>query len=259
MVSASFDLGNWSLKSNLVKARKFYEVKKEQAGNISDRDRFFEETLAEFEAIQAEYDSIRSLLIEGIDPRTKEFEDVYIVNLAFDKFKIFISKYWQYFTLEDKKRLLETAQKLIRGFEHPLSTMTFDRIKRGIRLFIKYKKEIFKKEDNPFIQHIEKSKAIAETILKLAEEDRKQLSQAQIKESLTNIENLDDMNYLDIQGELFDRKLPELLPKYKGMYVFFENGEVKDADYDEETLIERILPKEGYRAIFVDKVTEQNL
>jgi hypothetical protein len=38
------------------------------------------------------------------------------------------------------------------------------------------------------------------------------------------------------------------------MYVFFENGEVKDADYDEEVLIERVLEKEGYRDIFVEKV-----
>ncbi|NJM90288.1 MAG: hypothetical protein HC847_27285 [Hydrococcus sp. RU_2_2] len=28
-------------------------------------------------------------------------------------------------------------------------------------------------------------------------------------------------NYLLLQAELFERKLPELLPKYKGMYVFF--------------------------------------
>ncbi|MCU0533197.1 MAG: hypothetical protein MUD14_04785 [Hydrococcus sp. Prado102] len=246
MVSASFEnLENWSLQSNPVKARKFYEVKKEQAGTVGDR--LFEETLAEFEAIQAEYDSIRSLLIKGINPRTRDFEDVYIVNLAFDKFKIFISKYWQYFTSEDKKRLQETAQKLIQGFDRPLSTITLDRVRRGFRLFFKYRKEIFKKEDNPFIQHVEKSKAIAETILKLAQEDRQQLSQAQNEEAL---------NYLDTQGELFDKKLPELLPKYKGMYVFFENGEVKDADYDEEALIERVLPKVGYRAIFVDKVTE---
>jgi hypothetical protein len=61
-------------------------------------------------------------------------------------------------------------------------------------------------------------------------------------------------DYLNIQGELFDKKLLELLPKYEGMYVFFENGEVKDADYDEEVLIERVLEKEGYRDIFVEKV-----
>lgn len=256
MVSASFEsLGNWSIQSNPVKARKFYEVKQEQAG-IGDRDRLFEETLAEFEAIQAEYDSIRSLLIEGINPRTKEFENVYIVNLAFEKFKNFISKYWQYFTPEDKKRLQETAQKLIQGFEHPVSTITLNRIRRGVRLFLKYRKEIFKKEENPFAQHIEKSKAIAETILKLVEKDRQQLSQVQKKEALTNIET---SNYIEIQGELFDRKLPELLPKYKGMYVFFENGEVKDADDDEDALIERVLQKEGYRDIFVEKVTEPNL
>ena len=66
MVSASFEgLGNWSIEANPVKVRKFYEVKQEQAGTIGDRDRLFEETLAEFEAIQTEYDSIRSLLIEG--------------------------------------------------------------------------------------------------------------------------------------------------------------------------------------------------
>jgi malonyl CoA-acyl carrier protein transacylase len=63
-------------------------------------------------------------------------------------------------------------------------------------------------------------------------------------------------DYLNIQGELFDKKLLELLPKYEGMYVFFENGEVKDADDDEEVLIERVLEKEGYRDIFVEKVTE---
>jgi hypothetical protein len=97
MVSASFEgLGNWSIEANPVKVRKFYEVKQEQAGTIGDRDRLFEETLAEFEAIQTEYDSIRSLLIEGINPRTKEFENVYLVNLAFEKFKTFISNYWKY-------------------------------------------------------------------------------------------------------------------------------------------------------------------
>lgn len=61
-------------------------------------------------------------------------------------------------------------------------------------------------------------------------------------------------DYLEKQAELFDRQLPELLPKYKGMYVFFEDGEVKDADLDEEALINRVLAKEGYRDIFVEKV-----
>ncbi|NJP19768.1 MAG: hypothetical protein HC763_13155 [Hydrococcus sp. CRU_1_1] len=61
-------------------------------------------------------------------------------------------------------------------------------------------------------------------------------------------------NYLLLQGELFNRQLPELLSKYKGMYVFFEDGQVKDSDFDEIALMHRVLPKEGFRVIFVEKV-----
>jgi hypothetical protein len=46
----------------------------------------------------------------------------------------------------------------------------------------------------------------------------------------------------------------KLFGETRGNLAYLENGFVKDADFDEEALIERILPKEGYRAIFVEKV-----
>jgi predicted transcriptional regulator len=52
--------------------------------------------------------------------------------------------------------------------------------------------------------------------------------------------NQDACNYITKQSDLFDAMLPELIEQYAGMYVLFEDGNVIDADIDEDTLLDRV-------------------
>lgn len=67
--------------------------------------------------------------------------------------------------------------------------------------------------------------------------------------------------YIKHQGDLFDQCLPELILKYAGKYVLFEDGKVIDSDLDEDKLADRILESDFFlnkklKAIFVEKVPE---
>jgi hypothetical protein len=46
--------------------------------------------------------------------------------------------------------------------------------------------------------------------------------------------------YITKQGELFDAIPPELRSQYAGMYILFEDGNITDADLDEDTLLNRV-------------------
>jgi Family of unknown function (DUF5678) len=46
-------------------------------------------------------------------------------------------------------------------------------------------------------------------------------------------------DYISRQKESFDRCLPELIQKYAGKYVLFEDGLVIDSDEDEDILLDR--------------------
>ena len=47
-------------------------------------------------------------------------------------------------------------------------------------------------------------------------------------------------SYITKQSDLFDAMLPELIEQYAGMYVLFEDGNVIDADVDEDILLDRV-------------------
>ncbi len=52
--------------------------------------------------------------------------------------------------------------------------------------------------------------------------------------------NQDACSYITKQSDLFDAMLPELIEQYAGMYVLFEDGNVIDADVDEDVLLDRV-------------------
>jgi hypothetical protein len=63
--------------------------------------------------------------------------------------------------------------------------------------------------------------------------------------------------YVTRQGALFDAALPQLSIQYPEMYVLFEDGQVIDADIDEDALLDRLEKSdffksrvEKYQAIF---------
>ena len=47
-------------------------------------------------------------------------------------------------------------------------------------------------------------------------------------------------NYVTNQGKIFDNCLPDLVSKYAGEYIVFEDGRVIDRDIDESTLLDRV-------------------
>ncbi|WP_310483884.1 hypothetical protein [Chamaesiphon sp. VAR_48_metabat_403] len=52
--------------------------------------------------------------------------------------------------------------------------------------------------------------------------------------------NEDSYRYITNQSKVFQEYLPELVTKYGGKYVVFEDGKVIDCDEDEDILLERI-------------------
>lgn len=60
--------------------------------------------------------------------------------------------------------------------------------------------------------------------------------------------------YIRRQAALFDALPKEKLLPYKGQYVFFEEGKIKDSDTNKINLAKRVFKKEGYRDVFLEKV-----
>jgi Putative DNA-binding domain len=71
-----------------------------------------------------------------------------------------------------------------------------------------------------------------------------QYQQLQSQNATNGVEGLfwsqDAYQHITKQGELFDTMLPELRLQYAGMYILFEDGNVIDADLDEDTLLDRV-------------------
>jgi hypothetical protein len=70
-------------------------------------------------------------------------------------------------------------------------------------------------------------------------------------------------DYVTSQGKIFDICLPDLVSKYAGEYVVFEDGRVIDRDIDEDALLHRIWQtefaisrRERYHGIFCELVPE---
>lgn len=67
----------------------------------------------------------------------------------------------------------------------------------------------------------------------------------------------DAYDYLKEQEKSFEVHLPELIDRYGGQFIVFENGRVIDADFSEDTLLDRISDtdffkdKEGILCTFV--------
>jgi hypothetical protein len=71
-----------------------------------------------------------------------------------------------------------------------------------------------------------------------------QYQQLQTQNATNGVEELfwsqDAYSYITKQSDLFDAMLPELISQYAGMYVLFEDGNVIDADLDEDILLDRV-------------------
>ena len=81
-----------------------------------------------------------------------------------------------------------------------------------------------------------------------------------IKDLYPTVEGYD---YVTSQGKIFDTCLPDLVSKYAGEYVVFEDGRVIDRDVDEDVLLNRIWQtefaigrRERYHGIFCELVPE---
>ena len=71
-------------------------------------------------------------------------------------------------------------------------------------------------------------------------------------------------DYVTSQGKIFDTCLPDLVSKYAGKYVVFEDGQTIDSDLDEDALLNRIWQTEfaisrrdRYHGIFCELVPEK--
>lgn len=60
--------------------------------------------------------------------------------------------------------------------------------------------------------------------------------------------------YIQHQGKLFDKMLPELLSDYENCYVYFEEGKVLESAQDEEKLLDLVEKKYGLKPMFIEKV-----
>jgi Family of unknown function (DUF5678) len=62
------------------------------------------------------------------------------------------------------------------------------------------------------------------------------------------------IEYLLYQQDLYQSAKPELLGRYQGQYVAFEDGVVLDSDRDDRQLMPRIYTKYGHRDILIEYV-----
>jgi hypothetical protein len=62
------------------------------------------------------------------------------------------------------------------------------------------------------------------------------------------------MAYMERQAIAFEQAKPDLMPQFLNQYVWFEDGQVLDADVDHETLVLRVYGDGEPRPLFVKKV-----
>jgi hypothetical protein len=86
----------------------------------------------------------------------------------------------------------------------------------------------------------------------------RQYQQLQTQAATNRVEELfwsqEAHSYITKQSDLFDAMLPELIEQYAGMYVLFEDGNVIDADIDEDILLDRVWKKDLVR----DRIAKYN-
>ncbi len=62
------------------------------------------------------------------------------------------------------------------------------------------------------------------------------------------------LDYLRRQQFLYERAKPELLQRFAGEFIVFENGAVLDHDRDEMALLNRVYRQRGYRDLLIVRV-----
>ena len=62
------------------------------------------------------------------------------------------------------------------------------------------------------------------------------------------------LEYLDRQKKLYQSIKPELVDRYLGEFIAFEDGRVLDHDLNERSLIERVYRDYGYRDLLIKQV-----
>jgi hypothetical protein len=62
------------------------------------------------------------------------------------------------------------------------------------------------------------------------------------------------MEYMERQAIAFEQAKPDLIVQFLNQYVWFEDGQVLDADVDHETLVLRVYGDGEPRPLFVKKV-----
>jgi hypothetical protein len=62
------------------------------------------------------------------------------------------------------------------------------------------------------------------------------------------------LEYLDRQKSLYESVKPELVDRYLGEFIAFEDGRVLDHDLNERSLIERVYRDYGYRDLLIKQV-----
>ena len=64
----------------------------------------------------------------------------------------------------------------------------------------------------------------------------------------------DARTYISRQAVLFESMLPELMKKYSGQWVLFEERQVIDADWNYEDLLTRVKEAVGDQIVLIKKV-----
>jgi hypothetical protein len=62
------------------------------------------------------------------------------------------------------------------------------------------------------------------------------------------------LEYFDRQKALYDLVKPELVDRYLGEFVAFEDGHILDHDLDEKKLVQRVYQQYGYRDLLIKQV-----
>lgn len=60
--------------------------------------------------------------------------------------------------------------------------------------------------------------------------------------------------YMEQQLKIFTQNKEDLLQRYSGLYILFENGQVLDSDKDEPALVLRAYEARGLKPLFIKKV-----
>lgn len=62
------------------------------------------------------------------------------------------------------------------------------------------------------------------------------------------------LEYFDRQKNLYQSMKPELVDRYLGEFIAFEDGRVLDHDCNERDLVERVYQTYGYRDLLIKQV-----